>query len=138
MAIFRASSAISRNIPLIGFVNPVKYSPGACAGARPPCVTGLPALVQYAEVADQALQCPAVARRRDHRVRGDPGAVRQDRLAVVEGLQRGDRFDLAGAYRVDQADVLDRDRALADPGVQARVRARQALFGEVGDGDPGT
>ena len=40
LAIRRASMASSRNIPLIGLVSPVKYSPGASGAVRAPWTTG--------------------------------------------------------------------------------------------------
>ena len=85
-AIFCASMAISRSMPLIGLVKP-----GEVQARRPLRGAGAvhhraAAGVQHAEVADQALQGAVVAGGRDHRVRGDPGAVGQHHLAVLEGL----------------------------------------------------
>jgi len=86
-------------------------------------------------MADQPFQRAFVAGRRDHRVRGDPGAVGQHHRVPVERPDRRHGDHRAVPHRVDQPDVLDGDRALLDPGVQARVGAGEAVRRQVGYGD---
>jgi hypothetical protein len=64
----------SRSIPLMGLVNPVKYSPGV--GMRPRAeVVRAAAIVEDAQMADERLQVAGVSGGRDDGVHGYRGGV---------------------------------------------------------------
>ena len=95
---------------------------------------GTPARVEHAQVADDRRETRGVAGRGDHHVGRQPAAVGQQHLLAGEARHRGHRRHLAGAQRVDQTHVDDRD----DPGRprlgrQPRARGRQPVPGEVAD-----
>jgi hypothetical protein len=64
-------------------------------------------------VADEGLERRTVARRRDHRVDLEPGAVREHRSAVFETLERLDDAHAAASDRIHKTDVENRDHAAA-------------------------
>lgn len=81
---------------------------------------------------DQPFETLPVAGREDDHVGRDAGPVGQHHLVPVESLESRDRFDGAAADRVDDADVLDGDRAIThDPRQQPRVRSRQPVRRQV-------
>lgn len=110
---------------------------GVRAPSRPDPAEGLvgftAAAVQHLQVSDQGFEATAVARRGDHRVRGERRPVRQEHPVAVEGGHGGHGLDPPLAHRFDQAHVLHRDGPLPRPAVQARRGPGEPLRRQVRD-----
>ena len=89
----------------------MNHRPGAPARLVGTVHDGEAAAVEDAEVPDERLEAGHVAGRHDHDRGPQARAVGQHDLTAVDGLHGRDRFDLAGADGLDDADVLHRDPA---------------------------
>src|SRR5205823_14362413 len=95
----------------------------------------LATLVQDAEVPDQRLQSGAKARRRDHGVDLNAGAIGEHRGLILEPLERSDDADPTAAHRLDEPDVEDRDHPAAHEVRVRPCRRGQPVRYEIADRD---